>query len=299
MRSCITAMQRTTGQIFKEQSLIHVEDRVAPLSEVFRLQGAAELEEAEKRYLPKNADQTRAVILGAAHGPELGALTEERPKCMLNVAGSPVLSHIVNTYRAAGVKDIVVVRGYRKEAVNLDNLDYFDNDDEQEPSDAYSLFRASEAIDGHCIISYGDVLFRKYIPQELMEVDADFAVIVDTNWRESRNRYRYADYVTCSEPNSRRSFCSNVKLLNVAGDIDPARIHGEWMGFLKVSKYGAAFLRRLLAQLFVNGPLQPSLDMGALMREIIKAGKEIRVLYTTGNWLDVDSVDDVLDGSAF
>src|SRR5262249_39373428 len=44
MRSCITAMQRTARQIFEEQSLTGIEDRVAPLAEVFRLQGAAELE---------------------------------------------------------------------------------------------------------------------------------------------------------------------------------------------------------------------------------------------------------------
>jgi phosphoenolpyruvate phosphomutase len=54
MRSSITAMQRTASQIFEEQSLIGVEGELAPVSEIFRLQNAAELKEAEKRYLPKN-----------------------------------------------------------------------------------------------------------------------------------------------------------------------------------------------------------------------------------------------------
>ena len=53
MRSCISAMQRTAREVFEQQSLARVEERVAPLGEVFRLQDAAELEEAERRYLPR------------------------------------------------------------------------------------------------------------------------------------------------------------------------------------------------------------------------------------------------------
>jgi phosphoenolpyruvate phosphomutase len=52
MRSCIAAMQTTARKICKDQTLVGVEEQVAPLAEVFRLQGVAELEEAEKRYLP-------------------------------------------------------------------------------------------------------------------------------------------------------------------------------------------------------------------------------------------------------
>jgi len=52
MRSSLAAMQQTARQIFLEQSLVSVEERVAPLEEVFRLQDEPELAEAEKRYLP-------------------------------------------------------------------------------------------------------------------------------------------------------------------------------------------------------------------------------------------------------
>lgn len=52
LRSSIKAMQLTAAQIHKEQSLTSVEDKIASVHEVFRLQNAAELKEAEKRYLP-------------------------------------------------------------------------------------------------------------------------------------------------------------------------------------------------------------------------------------------------------
>jgi len=52
LRSCITAMQNTSSQIFKDESLVNVESNVATVKEVFRLQDNDELSRAESRYLP-------------------------------------------------------------------------------------------------------------------------------------------------------------------------------------------------------------------------------------------------------
>jgi phosphoenolpyruvate phosphomutase len=52
LRSSIKSMQETTQQIFADSSLINVEQNVAKLEEVFRLQNAEALEIAEKKYLP-------------------------------------------------------------------------------------------------------------------------------------------------------------------------------------------------------------------------------------------------------
>jgi phosphoenolpyruvate phosphomutase len=53
LRSSIKAMQETAAQIYQERSLSSIEGQVVSVKEIFRLQGAAELEEAEKQYLPK------------------------------------------------------------------------------------------------------------------------------------------------------------------------------------------------------------------------------------------------------
>jgi len=299
MRTCITAMQRTAQEIFEDQTLINVEDRVATLGEVFRIQGAPELTEAEKRYLPKNAATTRAIILAASKGGDLGTMTDDRPKCMVNISGKPLLAHIIDTYRAAGIKDVSVVRGYRKEAVKLDGVTYYDNAEPESTGDAFSLYQALPALDGPCIISFGDVLFKKYIAEELTETEADFAVFVDVNWRESRNRGRYADYVTCSLDSSRRSFMEPVRLVDVSNDIEGDQIHGEWMGFLRVSAEGARFLGELLKELEREDDKLRQMNMAGLLRELLKADKEIRVAYTAGHWFDVDSVQDVIEGSTF
>jgi phosphoenolpyruvate phosphomutase len=53
LRASITAMQQTAAQIYQERSLNSIEGKVATVKEIFRLQNAAELEEAETKYLPK------------------------------------------------------------------------------------------------------------------------------------------------------------------------------------------------------------------------------------------------------
>lgn len=53
LRSSITAMQETSRTIFDQQSLSAIEPKVASVKEVFRLQNQPELEQAEKKYLPK------------------------------------------------------------------------------------------------------------------------------------------------------------------------------------------------------------------------------------------------------
>ena len=52
LRSSVKAMQDTAAQIYKESSIKSVESEIVSVKEVFRLQNAAELKEAEKIYLP-------------------------------------------------------------------------------------------------------------------------------------------------------------------------------------------------------------------------------------------------------
>ena len=51
LRSAIDAMERTARQLHRDRNLLSVEDRIAPIAEVFRIQGVDELKAAEKRYL--------------------------------------------------------------------------------------------------------------------------------------------------------------------------------------------------------------------------------------------------------
>ena len=80
LRAAVAAMQKTARTLKEQEHLLSIEDKVAPVSEIFRLQNAAELQEAEDRYLPRSAEDTCAIVLAASRGDELGELTEQQPK---------------------------------------------------------------------------------------------------------------------------------------------------------------------------------------------------------------------------
>ena len=60
---------------------------------------------------------TKAVLLAAGRGTRMRELTNELPKPMIAVRGKPILQHIVEGLRAAGVGQFLVVIGYRAEVV--------------------------------------------------------------------------------------------------------------------------------------------------------------------------------------
>jgi phosphoenolpyruvate phosphomutase len=246
LRAAIPAMQACAAALAREQNLQSIEDRVAPVKEIFRLQGASELQEAEDRYLPRPGNEARVIVLAASRGAALGELTADRPKAMVEIRGLPLLSHIVAAWNAAGIRRISVVRGYLAATIDLPALTYVDNSDYDTTGELASLARAlaAEPDDSRDLyVSYGDVIFRRYIVDILAEPPDDFVVVVDTDWRASANRARAADYVSCSEPHSRHGFYREVWLQRCAEDIAAADCHGEWMGFLKVSAVALPRLR--------------------------------------------------------
>jgi phosphoenolpyruvate phosphomutase len=301
LRASIRAMQGAAQEIASAQNLHAIEDRVAPLAEVFRLQGANELKEAEQRYLPRTTGRARAVVLAASRGDELGELTAQRPKALVRVHGKPLMEHIVDAYNAVGIKDITVVRGYRKEAFDLTGLRYVDNDAYADTGELWSLdlaLKEARGEDQALVVSYGDVLFNRFIVQALCESESELAIVVDSQWRAGSNVDRWADYVRCSEPDSRRAFYRSVALERVDASLPEAQRHGEWTGFLKIAATALPRVRALAAEILAD-PRRRKAMLSELLNLLVERGETVQVVYIAGHWLDVDSLADIERAGSF
>jgi dTDP-glucose pyrophosphorylase len=108
----------------------------------------------------------KAVILAAGRGTRMRELTNDLPKPMIAVRGKPILQHIVEGLRAAGVNEILLVVGYREDVVR----DFFGDGSAFGVSVSYvrqvtqdgtgrvvELARDFTGEDGF-ILSYGDIL---------------------------------------------------------------------------------------------------------------------------------------------
>ena len=108
----------------------------------------------------------RAVILAAGRGTRMRELTNEIPKPMIEVRGKPVLQHIVEGLRDAGVRRFIIIVGYHAEAVrnffgngqrhNVD-IEYVTQTVQDGTGRVVNLAR-SFAGDAPFILSYGDIL---------------------------------------------------------------------------------------------------------------------------------------------
>ena len=59
----------------------------------------------------------QCVILAAGEGSRMRPLTTTRPKVMLPLAGKPILEHLIRNVKEAGISDIIIVVGYKEEAI--------------------------------------------------------------------------------------------------------------------------------------------------------------------------------------
>jgi len=294
LRASIKAMQKIVRQIYLEESLINVEDKIAPLSEVFRLQGDEELRIAEKLYLPKRGVNVKAIILAASQGKELGMLTDQKPKAMIEINGKPILVSLLNILNELGIKDITVVRGYKKEIIVGPNFNIIDNDDYDLTKDLYSLYLAKEKLSGNSIIIYGDSIFRKHILLNVLEATGDIIVVVDA---DVKNDGKKRDYVKCSRKYTNDFFNMNIYLKEVVTTKDAMDMDGEWVGIVYVTEKGSELIKDTIKELSEHDYFK-SLSITDMLN-ILSARHFVSVVYTKGGWIDVDDAYDIEKAGQF
>ncbi len=293
LRSSIRAMQDTAREIQERQTLVTVEDRIAPVDEVFRLQGADELIEAERRYADTGHGNTRAIILGATRGAGLEAVTEDRPKVMLPVAGVPLLRRMVDTLKGQGMHDLTVVGGWRAEAIDIPGVTVLLNPEHDTTGELASLARALEVMEGDVLLLYGDILFRSYILDRLFQTEGDLVTVVDSSVHPG-GHHLDRDLAHCSAPDDRGIFDQRVSLLRVSATpgSNGSSPHGRWVGMVRARGEGTLRLRRALTELQSRSDF-PRLDLPFLLTHLAETGTPPAVCYISGHWLDVNDLEDL------
>ena len=108
----------------------------------------------------------KGVILAAGKGTRMKELTREMPKPLLEVAGRPVLEHILTGLRDAGVSEVCIIVGYRGDAIRSHfgdgsrlgmRLSYVEQVVQDGTGKAPEVAREFVGSDDF-VLSYGDIL---------------------------------------------------------------------------------------------------------------------------------------------
>src|SRR3954471_22530291 len=127
----------------------------------------------------------RAIIVAAGMGRRLAPYTDDRPKCLVEINGRSILERQLDAYRAAGVDDVIIVRGYRKESIQIPGARYFDNDAFRDNNILTSLFYAEAVMDREFLFSYSDIVFRPEVVRRAIDTEGDYSLVIDRLWHEA------------------------------------------------------------------------------------------------------------------
>ena len=253
-----------------------------------------ELEKIEENI---NKSKTKCLIVAAGLGSRLKGHTEHNPKCMLDFGGKTLLERQLSSYKHNGIKDISLIRGYKKNKINYKGIKYFDNNDYKNNNILNSIFYAEEAISGNIIISYSDILFEPFVIKRAMQSDHDISVIVDIDWRDYYIGRK--DHPLSEAENV--IFNSNNEVVKI-GKIssDKEEVHGEFIGMIKLNHRGCEILKQnfhRVKKLYWNKPFQRAkifqkAYLTDMIQELVDIGIKVHCVIIERGWKEIDTVED-------
>ena len=222
---------------------------------------------------------TKAVLLAAGRGTRMRNLTNELPKPMIAVRGKPILQHIIEGLRAAGVTQILIIVGYRAEVVRElfgdgtrlgVTISYATQVVQDGTGKVVELARDFAGEDSF-VLSYGDIIVDPSNYQRLVTFAAETEAIVSVKQGEDVSK---GGAVFVNE---------RFELIDLREKPQPGEPTSPWYnaGIYAFRPSIFAFTARL--QRSPRGEF----ELTDAIRDLAHSGKKVRALELSGEWADV------------
>ncbi len=239
----------------------------------------------------------KAIIVAAGMGRRLRPYTDDRPKCLVEINGRSILERQLDAYRAAGIDDISIVRGYMKERLAFPGVRTFDNDDFARNNILLSLFHAEAAMAGGFLFSYADIVFRPEVVRAALDADGECALVIDRRWAEA---YEGREQHPVAEAEVARVEGGRVTRVGKK-TVPAAEATGEFIGLGRFSaaaaeRFRARFHERQATHAGKAYGTAPSFEVAYvtdLLNDLIDDGAVIRPAFIDGGWREIDTVEDL------
>lgn len=247
----------------------------------------------------------KAILIAAGMGRRLSPYTDDRPKCLVEVAGRSLLHRQLDNYRRVGVREFVVIRGYladRMAAALAQEPDVrlVDNPDFQRNNILMSLMCADHELAGGFFCSYGDIVYRPEVVEALASSPHDLTLVVDPFWAEAyegRDAHPVAEAELCAVGAGERVTRVGKKA------VPAAEARGEFIGLWRASARAAEALKDLyekrLRELGPDAPYgrAPRLQVAYLtdlFNDLIEQGFPVHAVEIAAprSWREIDTVQD-------
>ena len=242
----------------------------------------------------------RLIILAAGQGTRLRPLTNNSPKCLVELAGKPMLEWQIESAQHAGIKDIVVIGGYQIERLHSYGVTLLENPRFASTNMVQTLFCAKNFFGEHFIMSYGDIVYSPFILKNLLLDLSDISVVVDQSWRDywglrMDNPLLDAETLKIDQKGNLTEIGNKPNSFN--------EIEAQYIGLVSfrgngvkqlTDAYDHAYLKQLSGENPFGGVRNlDGLYMTDLLQGMIKSGVSIKAHKISENWLEIDSIEDL------
>lgn len=239
---------------------------------------------------------TKAIILAAGQGTRLRPITNDKPKCLTPLSGKSLLARQSEVLKSAGVKDIVVIGGYRIDQINALGYTCVENPLYASTNMVSTLFCAqsemSETED--LLICYGDIIYQPNNLAVVLQSDAEITLMIDEEWRQLwelrlDNPLEDAETLKLAE---------NGSVLELGKKPDSYDdIEGQYTGLIKIRKDKIddfiKFYEALDQTATYDGQNFANMYMTSFIQQLIDASWEVKAAMVNNGWLEIDSVSDL------
>jgi len=244
----------------------------------------------------------KAIIVAAGRGRRLADSTAEIPKCMVRVNGQPILHWQLRAFAAAGIDDIVIVRGYRGDCIDTGGTParFIDNPEWQSNNILTSLMYAIDELAGGFFFSYCDIVYPPSVVAKLAESGDGpaAALIVDRRWADA-----YQGRTLHPVAEAELTAVADGRVLRVGkGAVTTEEAVGEFIGLAHFSSTGAAALSSVWQQALASGGLDAPFGRAKMLRQayltdalnaMAEGGLHVAPVFIDGQWREIDTQQDL------
>ncbi len=240
----------------------------------------------------------KAIIIASGKGPNLGPNTEDRPPCMIEIHGRPLVQHQLKMLEEQGVDDVTVIGGYKYRSIDAQGARLVVDRDFESNTNLMSFFAAGPELVGDVVICQGNVVFAPQILENLLNTPTAGCLVIDRQWRAMHQKHNAVgtdhDLELCEVAES--GFVRHV-----GRRVTSERASGEFIGLLRLnaplmtrlwSIYMAALARGIEAPFGDSQNLREA-HFSDLLNEAFRAGELFNVVAVDGGWRALNAVEDL------
>lgn len=230
----------------------------------------------------------KAIILAAGRGNRLGSYTKDRPKCLIELDGKPLIKWQLDAMQGAGISQISIVVGYLAEKIKFNNITYFENINWETTNMVSSLLCASSWLESNtCIVSYSDVIYPAETIIKLSREEKDLVIAYNTEWLSLWEK-RFKNPLDDAETFKINSDGTLLELGKKASNI--SEIEGQYMGLLKFTPCSWKVVKDYLTE---DNSQISRLDMTSLLGKLLTRGVKIYTVPIRNRWFEIDNERDI------